>query len=315
MGKYVYKDQIMAAGESDEILRLLENAGFVLRREGYYTIASRDSERYHLDRQKNKWMYIDRRTGNGGNSIQLAQKVLNLTFPEAVRALLGGATPRPQPRPPALKQPRPQARQDVAIHLPTPSPEDVRHGREYLIGRGLSLVTVQQAEAAGFISYGQKGVIITGRDADGQVRAAMVRSTTSANKYNLSGSDLSYPPILPGTEPQVIIAEGGVTALALWQQHGFCPTVIAVGGVGTQKWLDNPSIQDLLAKAATVEIAGENESNPDKQTNTDALRNKLKSSIEAICPHLSVNIFYPPNGFKDFADLIKGRVFDRGERE
>ncbi|HRE55900.1 MAG TPA: hypothetical protein PLP22_14065 [Candidatus Competibacter sp.] len=282
----------------------LEGMGFTVRKEGrHLSIRAGQDEHYRIT-QKNDghWVACDK-TGHGiGDNIALVRDLEpSLGFVEAVERLTTGPVIQREPiaviprrtRPARLPQTR-AARQA---------------GRVYLQGRGISSATLDHAERSGFLRYTGGGVLFVGRDTGGGLRNVSKRLISPGPddkpKRDLSGSDKTYPPILPGNPRVVWIVEGGVDALAardLAIRRGKTPpTVLVSGGAGVRLFLDNPAVKTLLLHAESVVVVRDNEATAKKQAETDAGHDRQIARIEEL--RGSCADWRPPVGVKDVAEL------------
>ncbi len=213
----------------------------------------------------------------------------------------------------------------LAVTYPRlPSVDGVEEGRDYLRGRGISDETVAAAEAQGAIRFSKSGVLFLGRDLSVQarsVRSATVRyfepirldDGSVLTKRDFENSDKAFPVVFEGDHRRVVITEGGVNALAVRDlsriEGGDAPLIVASGGVGVRKWVTmNGQLSKILSEADRVEIWAENEVDGDgqpdldKQSRTDALRQKLAEAIAEVRQGEIPSMIYPPGGAKDAAD-------------
>jgi hypothetical protein len=223
-------------------------------------------------------------------------------FRDAVFSLTGGAALVQRVQPP---EPPP-----AALALPPFKPHQRSAGRAYLAGRGISPATLDAAEAAGMLRYALDAVLFVGYDEAGQPRSAtkrMIDDDATPNKRDLRGSVKAFCPVLPGDPATLWIVEGGTDALAVQDREGRggkpAPTVIVTGGAGVRSFLDRPVIHALLRKAARVVIACENEKDTETQARTDAHHAQQRDRVCRIAPGAAVQLWHPPAGCKDVAQL------------
>ena len=79
--------------------------------------------------------------------------------------------------------------------------------------------------------------------------------------------------------------------------------MIVTGGAGVRSFLDRPDIQERLRKAARVVIACENEKDAETQARTDAHHAQQRDRVCRIAPGAVVQLWHPPAGCKDMAQL------------
>lgn len=264
-----------------------------------------------MTRQHDRWLWCDRYGNHGGDNIDLVREIEGVGYAEAVSRLLGVPTVRHQPIPPQTRQPPRQPPQ-----LPAQTPLDIERGRAYLMGRGISIDTIEHAEKSGMVRYAGGGVLFVGYDPAGTPQNITRRAIAPADpiqKRDLRGSDKSYPPILPGDPASVWVVEGGADALAL---HDLAkrrgqppPTVIVSGGANVRSFLESEHVQEILRRAERVTVAGEREKTPETQAKTDAGHQRQAERIEEITGR-EVLQWTPPMPYKDIADLVQPRAED-----
>jgi hypothetical protein len=247
---------------------------------------------------------------DGGDLIALVRDIApGTSFRDAVFELTGGAAlvqrmqaPKPAPESPPTSP--------TPLTLPAFQPHQRSAGRAYLAGRGISPATLDAAEAAGMLRYAPGAVLFVGYDEARQPRSAtqrLIDDDATPNKRDLRGSVKAFCPILPGDPKTVWIVEGCTDALAVQDREGGdgqpVPTVIVTGGAGVRSFLERPALQALLRKAARVVIACENEKDAETQARTDAHHVQQRDRVRHIAPGADVQLWRPPAGCKDVAQL------------
>lgn len=283
------------------------------------------------DRKGDTWVSCDWHANAIGDNITLArQTVPGLSFVEAVQELLGST---PATVVPKVAKPLKAVKANAGPKLPPVAAEAA--GRAYLNGRGISNATIDAAVNAGALGWCENGVLFLGRDhaqPGRPVRAATIRFfvTTDigggklATKRDLVNSDKSFPVLLPGASSHVVVAEGGVTGLAVQDlallRGEPAPTVIVTGGANIRGWLtENLPLRERVQAADYVAIAGENEIDRDgspaplKQMRTDSARQHLARLIAEARDGEFPDITYPPAGVKDAAEWL--RVLTTDDRQ
>lgn len=272
------------------------------------SIETRGEEVYRVtQKQDGRWLWCDRYGNDGGDNIDLVKEIEpGIGYAEAVHRLLESPTVQ------APKRSEPKRTPPI---LPATTAKALDQGREYLMGRGISLETIEYAELAGMVRYADGGVLFVGRDATDAPQSITRRATTAADpmqKRDLRGSDKSYPPILPGDSAQVWIVEDGTDALALHEiakRNGkIAPTVIVSGGANVRSFLEQPEVQIILKRAAQVTVAGENEKNPDTQIKADIGHIKQASRVNKITGRETQHWTPKPEQGKDLADVNTRQV-------
>lgn len=250
------------------------------------------------------WVTCDRFENGIGDNIALVQDLEPRTgFAEAVYRLSGAPSVARAARPaPVVRKPP---------TVPAQSAEDVRRGRTYLQGRGISLETIERAEAAGMLRYSAGGVLFVGCDESGTAQNVMRRAVDASEgvqKRDLAGTDKRHPQMLPGASETVLIVEGGTDALAahdVARRAGRpAPTVLVSGGANVRSWIETPWVQKLIRAARRVIVAGEREKSPEVQERTDQARQVQMDRLREVCgPAVEVTSWMPPAGVKDMAEL------------
>lgn len=298
----------------------LESQGFDVTREGrHLSVRLHGDEVYRVTRKDDgHWVTCDCFENGIGDNIALVQELEpGAGFAESVYRLSGApsvvatATSRPRPAapPPVRKPPR----------MPSQNAADLRRGRAYLEARGISLETIEQAEAAGMLRYSARGVLFVGRDDAGTAQNITRRATDASElvqKRDLAGTDKRHPPMLRGSSEAVLVVEGGADALAahdVARRAGRpLPTVLVSGGANVRSWIETPWVQKVLKLAKKVIVAFEREDSAEKQAKTDkAHALQIERLLEVCGAH--VVPWHPPEGVKDMADLNLHQVAAEAE--
>lgn len=297
----------------------LEAQGFQVIKEGrHLSVRLHGDEAYRVTRKNDgHWVTCDKYENGIGDNIALVQELEPGTgFAESVYRLSGAPSvaatatrPRPAPPPVVRKPPR----------MPSQNAQDLKRGRAYLFERGITLETIEQAEAAGMLRYSARGVLFVGRDEEGTAQNVTRRSVDASElvqKRDLDGTDKRHPPMLPGSSETVLVVEGGADALAahdLARRAGRpLPTVLVSGGANVRSWIETPWVQKVLKLAKKVIVAFEREDSAEKQAKTDkAHALQIERLLEVCGAH--VVPWHPPEGVKDMADLNLHQVAAEAE--
>lgn len=307
-------DQVKQDARRIDLPGYLMARGLRLRKEGKGWMTEAEPRWHFFLGQEGQWMA--RQGDDYVDAIGFMQRTEGLAFREAVEALAGRGGDRLTL--PSSSQAAARA-QAAPLTLREPSVEQRRQAGDYATReRGISLATLQSAIEAGFVAADDCGVAFLGRDCDGQVRSIETRFLVArtiqgelTSKRSYTGSDKTFPPVLPGNLAEVHIVEGGFDALALHdmaRRRGTPPpTVIVTGGARVLKWLDNPDIQHLLGQADLVvqqrdrEMQGK-EADAGKQAQTDAAYAAQLERLASIIGKGRVSARSPAQGFKDVAE-------------
>ena len=287
-----------------------------MTREGrHLSVRLHGDEVYRVTRKDDgHWVTCDLFENGIGDNIALVQELEPGTgFAESVYRLSGAPSVARATRlapPPVVRQPP---------RMPAQSAADVRRGRAYLTGRGISLETIGHAETAGMLRYSARGVLFVGWDDAGTAQNITRRATDASElvqKRDLAGTDKRHPPMLRGSSEAVLVVEGGADALAahdVARRAGRpLPTVLVSGGANVRSWIETPWVQKVLKLAKKVIVAFEREDSAEKQAKTDkAHALQIERLLEVCGAH--VVPWHPPEGVKDMADLNLHQVAAEAE--
>ena len=294
----------------------LEAQGFQVIKEGrHLSVRQYGDEAYRVTRKDDgHWVTCDKYENGIGDNIALVQELEpGIGFAESVYRLSGAPSVARATRP----APAPVVR--VPPKMPAQDAQDVKRGRAYLFERGITLETIEQAEAAGMLRYSARGVLFVGRDEEGTAQNVTRRSVDASElvqKRDLDGTDKRHPPMLPGSSETVLVVEGGADALAahdVARRAGRpLPTVLVSGGANVRSWIETPWVQKVLKLAKKVIVAFEREDSAEKQAKTDkAHALQIERLLEVCGAH--VVPWHPPEGVKDMADLNLHQVAAEAE--
>ena len=296
----------------------LEAQGFDVKREGkHLSIRLHGDEVYRVTRKDDgHWVTCDKyENGIGDNIALVAELEPGIGFAESVYRLSGAPsvarTIRPAPAPVMRKPPT----------MPAQAPKDVQQGREYLRGRGITLETIQEAEKSGMLRYSAGGVLFVGLDEQGTAQNIMRRAVEASElvqKRDLYGTDKRYPQMLRGASDTVLIAEGGIDALAAVdiarREKRLVPTILVSGGADVKGFMQTPWVQRVLKLAKKVVVAFEREKSPEVQAKTDAAHELQMQLLREVCGAQVVS-WKPPEGVKDMAELNAQQVQQMEQRK
>ena len=109
------------------------------------------------------------------------------------------------------------------------------------------------------------------------------------------------------------IVEGGTDALAVmdwYRPHRVAaPSIVVSGGAGVRAFLDQPHVQGLLRKSATVYLSLENEKDQETQIKTDAAHQRQAEKsrfwdVRSFCGGpLSAQKMLPKHGRREFCQI------------
>lgn len=288
-GKKVAEDNRIAARQINPTA-YLECCGFTVKKEGRHLSVRiggiEGEERYRVTQKPDgHWITCDNYENGIGDNIALVQDIEpGTSFAEAVYRLSGAPSAAP------TVQRAAKVVQRVPPTMPPQTDFDVRAGREYLMGRGISQQVIEHAEAVGMVRYTGGAVLFVGYDESGTAQNVTRRAVDpleAVQKRDLKGTEKRHPQVLPGAPGGAVwVVEGGTDALAahaLARRHGKpAPTVIVSGGANVKSFLETPAVQEILKSAEKVVVTLEHEKDAKTQGKTDALHEAQALRIEQI---------------------------------
>lgn len=198
--------------------------------------------------------WYDHAAGRGGNAISFLQEHYNMSFPEAVQALLGGDF---KPAAPAKPEPKPFALPEAY--------SDMRRVFAYLTKtRGIDSRVVSAFAHDRLLYEDAKyhNAVFVGRDENGTPVHAHVRSTNSRGKpfrLNIEGSDPRYSFHHIGTNGSLLAFEAPIDLLSHislypqnWQENSY----VACCGTSIRPVLKT---LELMPRADTVLLCLDND--------------------------------------------------------
>ena len=198
--------------------------------------------------------WYDHAAGRGGNAISFLQEHYNMSFPEAVQALLGGDF---KPAAPAKPEPKPFALPEAY--------SDMRRVFAYLTKtRGIEsrVVSAFAHEKVIYEDAKYHNAVFVGRNENGTPVHAHVRSTNSHDKpfrLNIEGSDPRYSFHHIGTNGSLLVFEAPIDLLSHislypqnWQENSY----VACCGTSIRPVLKT---LELMPRADTVLLCLDND--------------------------------------------------------
>ena len=180
----VSQEEIQSARQMDLLTYLQRYEPNELVRVSKDTYCTREHDSLKIS--NGKWNWFSRGIG-GRSALDYLTKVKEMPFVEAVR-LLSAAPPETTPVPRNMTE---SSKKELL--LPECS-EDIDEVKKYLQGRGIHPVVVEYciANKLLFQTLDYKNALFVGYDHEGKPRYGALRSTFSAYKSELSGSDKHY---------------------------------------------------------------------------------------------------------------------------
>ena len=174
----------------------------------------------------NSW--YDHAVEQGGGPVSFLQRFYRMSYPEAMRTLLGGNNDQAYPA-----APRRESEPTKDFALPEPN-SDMRRVYAYLIKqRGIDKDVITHFAKAGLLYEDARhhNCVFVGRDQDGVPRHAHKRSTNSygeAFRINVEGSDPRYSFHHIGRDGSLFVFEAPIDMMSYitlhpdrWQEHSY----------------------------------------------------------------------------------------------
>lgn len=233
MSQYIpfTEEEKLRAGSAD-LAEFLREQGEEVRRSGKELVWMKDGEKISI--RGNLWYNQYQR--EGGNSIDFARKFLNLSYPDAVKLLLGGSRERAaRPRSSDSNRPRSpaQKKREQKAFTPPKKHHDMKCVFSYLIKtRGIDPDIVLSFARMGLIyeEAGYHNAVFCGKDENGVMRHANKRGTlrNSTFKGNQAGSLPQYSFHYSGTSDTIYFFEAPLDMLSYislqkenWRAHSY----------------------------------------------------------------------------------------------
>lgn len=223
-GKLHYNQEQLAVAKAASALEYARSRGYNLKGGGRrWTLAEHDSMVFLAD---GRWYWNSR--GYSGRAIEFIMYYEDRTLPEAVLLLNGvdlAAPTASAPRPDYAPQQRETAPKELEISTRAP---DMRRTFRYLaVTRGIDYQIVRTLvkerrifETVKELPDGRvcHNVAFAGLDENGKIRSVSLRgcASTSAYKREATGSDKSFPFVIPGTADSktLFVFESAIDAMS-----------------------------------------------------------------------------------------------------
>lgn len=316
MSQYIpfTEEEKLRAGSAD-IAELLRGQGEEVRRSGKELVWIRDGEKISI--RGNLWFNQYRR--EGGNSIDFARKFLNLSYPDAVKLLLGGSRESVAlPRSSDSNRPRSiaQKKQEEKAFTPPKKHHDMKRVFSYLIkARGIDPDIVLSFARMGLIyeEAGYHNAVFCGKDENGVMRHANKRGTlrNSTFKGNQAGSLPQYSFHYSGSSDTIYFFEAPLDMLSYislqkenWRVHSYAAACSVSDQVLLHQLKEHPNLkkcvlcldndlagyragericEKLLEKGYEVEVDYPRK----KDWNEELLHRQEQEKESALCPAMS----------------------------
>ncbi len=315
MSQYIpfTEEEKLRAGSAD-IAEFLREQGEEVRRSGKELVWIRDGEKISI--RGNLWYNQYRQ--EGGNSIDFARKFLNLSYPEAVKLLLGesqGSVVR-SPASGSSRGSTAQKKQAQNQFRPPKKHQDMKRVFSYLIKtRGIDPDIVLSFARMGLIyeEAGYHNAVFCGKDENGVMRHANKRGTlrNSTFKGNQAGSLPQYSFHYSGSSDTIYFFEAPLDMLSYislqkenWQVHSYAAACSVSDQVLLHQLKQHPNLkkcvlcldndlagyragericEKLLEKGYEVEVDYPRK----KDWNEELLHRQEQGKESALCPAMS----------------------------
>ena len=298
------KEQIERADATDLFPYLTAKGYQVIREGSQYRLAEHDS----ICIRGNKWYRFSE--NKGGKAISFLTEIDGLSFPEAVRTLLGedGQEQDIIPDLPKLEHPNP-----ALLLLPEPAPSNTEMIR-YLLSRGISETVIEDCIGRGILyqtnMFWKKSAdgelheipsspqaVFVGKDMQGTPRYACTRSCTDASRHEAYGSDKAFAFSIPDGESKSLwVFESAIDLLShltlcSYSKKWYPAHRISLGGVSPSALIqfltDHPKVRYVNLGLDADEAGRE-------------ATNRIKELLES-----SYTIYdHPPKAGKDYNDFL-----------
>ena len=298
------KEQIERADATDLFPYLTAKGYQVIREGSQYRLAEHDS----ICIRGNKWYRFSE--NRGGKAISFLTEIDGLSFPEAVRTLLGeeGQEQDSIPNLPKLEHPNP-----ALLLLPEPAPSNTEMIR-YLLSRGISETVIEDCIGHGILyqtnMFWKKSAdgelqkipsspqaVFVGKDVQGTPRYACTRSCEDASRHEALGSDKAFAFSIPDEESKSLwVFESAIDLLShltlcSYSKKWYPAHRISLGGVSPSALIqfltDHPKVRYVNLGLDADEAGRE-------------ATNRIKELLES-----SYTIYdHPPKAGKDYNDFL-----------
>lgn len=243
-----FTEQEKETANLTDIATYLSSRGEKIKKSGREYVWEAPSGKVSI--RQNQWYSQYERIGGG--AISFVQKFYGLSYPEAVRNLLGSDTGTEIVR--TSKEPSPTEKKPF---IPPEKHTDMRRAYAYLAQeRKIDREVLNAFIAQGLIYEDAKNhnVVFVGIDPNGNIRHAQKRSTNNQSDFkgNVNGSDANYSFHYTGKSDFLFVFEAPIDMLAFislhknnWQNHSYVALCSIADRAAIQMLKDNPNIKTV----------------------------------------------------------------------
>lgn len=243
-----FSEQEKELAKQADIVRFLQVHGEQVKRTGKEF--AWDSPAGKVTIRENQWYSQYEQTGGG--AVKFLRKFFGMTYPEAVRSLLGESAGQ-EIRAAGKEKPKPEPKN----FSPPPPHSDMRRLYAYLLNeRGIDRNIIHAFTHEGLLYEDavNHNVCFVGKDDTGTVRHLHKRATNPLSDFkgNITGSDAEYAFHYSGKSDRLYVFEAPIDLLAFltlypagWQEHSYVALCSTADRAALRMLKDHPQLKQV----------------------------------------------------------------------
>ena len=243
-----FSEQEKELAKQADIVRFLQAHGEQVKRTGKEF--AWDSPAGKVTIRENQWYSQYEQTGGG--AVKFLRKFFGMTYPEAVRSLLGESAGQ-EIRAAVKEKPKPEPKN----FSPPPPHSDMRRLYAYLLNeRGINRDIIHTFTHEGLLYEDavNHNVCFVGKDDTGTVRHLHKRATNPLSDFkgNITGSDADYAFHYTGKSDRLYVFEAPIDLLAFltlypagWQEHSYVALCSTADRAALRMLKDHPQLKQV----------------------------------------------------------------------
>ena len=243
-----FSEQEKELAKQADIVRFLQVHGEQVMRTGKEF--AWDSPAGKVTIRENQWYSQYEQTGGG--AVKFLRKFFGMTYPEAVRSLLGESAGQ-EIRAAGKEKPKPEPKN----FSPPPPHSDMRRLYAYLLNeRGIDRDIIHAFTHEGLLyeDADNHNVCFVGKDDTGTVRHLHKRATNPLSDFkgNITGSDAEYAFHYTGKSDRLYVFEAPIDLLAFltlypagWQEHSYVALCSTADRAALRMLKDHPQLKQV----------------------------------------------------------------------
>ena len=243
-----FSEQEKELAKQADIVRFLQAHGEQVKRTGKEF--AWDSPAGKVTIRENQWYSQYEQTGGG--AVKFLRKFFGMTYPEAVRSLLGESAGQ-EIRAAGKEKPKPEPKN----FSPPPPHSDMRRLYAYLLSeRGIDRDIIHAFTHEGLLyeDADNHNVCFVGKDDTGTVRHLHKRATNPLSDFkgNITGSDADYAFHYTGKSDRLYVFEAPIDLLAFltlypagWQEHSYVALCSTADRAALRMLKDHPQLKQV----------------------------------------------------------------------